>query len=73
MIESLHQGLQEDGVKVSISQLCNWFGLVCRVALALPFSEGAFQTASTLCRKGQSVDRGRAIVWISDRCQLIGF
>ncbi len=25
MIESLHQGLQEEGVKVSISKLCDWF------------------------------------------------
>ena len=25
MIESLHQGLQEEGLKVSISKLCDWF------------------------------------------------
>ena len=25
MIELLHKGLQEEGVKVSISKLCDWF------------------------------------------------
>lgn len=27
MIETIRQGLEEDGFKVSISKLCRWFGV----------------------------------------------
>lgn len=30
MILKLHQGLREDGLQVSISQLCTWFGVARR-------------------------------------------
>ncbi|HYE35623.1 helix-turn-helix domain-containing protein [Methylocaldum sp.] len=27
MIETIHQGLKEEGISGSISQLCQWFGV----------------------------------------------
>jgi putative transposase len=36
MIETIRQGLQEDGYRVSISQLCRWFDMPRRTMYYKP-------------------------------------
>ena len=39
MIVAIHQGLKDEGVSVSISQLCRWFGIPRRTVYYRPTSK----------------------------------
>lgn len=66
MILRVQQGLADEGVAVSLSQLCRWFELPRRTVNCKTFKVPP-KVAPPVCRAHHGTDRGVAIVWLQDR------
>jgi hypothetical protein len=56
VIETIRHGLEEDGFKVSISKLCQWFDMPRRTVL-LQVCHGKAESTIALCRANQGDDQ----------------
>jgi putative transposase len=71
VIETIRQGLKEDGLAVPVSKLCRWIGVPRRTVYYRPDEESADRSAAVLATD-QTADRRTSCLWLSHRGSSAG-